>query len=166
MAQIDKRGRPDPAAPARSGWGALDEETRSLPGDPEAPGAQDAHTAPGFNMRWFGVSPETAADWRVRMEMPALGLWLIVSCFWRGLAPWIVMGALLIGWALFTRVPFKQYRRGAQTWIYAGFGLGQILFALAAFQPMPALWPVVGPAWVALIAAWGVTELRGFFGSR
>src|SRR5262249_36135380 len=141
-------GSSPPAKPAAlpSTWANLDADFRdNRPPPPEAPTQLPAS---GFSWRFFKAGDEPPSDVRVRLEFPALVVWVLISCFWQGFLPWLILGCAMIAYALGTRWAFQQYNLGAQTWVYCAMGVGQILLSFSFLADLGPFWPFIGLYWL------------------
>src|SRR5512143_2327851 len=68
---------------------------------------------------------------RIRLEMPVLMSWLILSGLWQGLGPWLVLGGALTLFSFFIRPACREYRLTGQAGLYRAMGLGQMATSLA-----------------------------------
>ena len=143
---------------------ALDEEFF----DSQTPPQEQHSQLPtyGFSGRFWKVDLEQPSDPRVRLERPALFVWLVVSCFWQGFMPWLLLGLALIAYALLARGAFRQYGLGARTWVYSALGLGQIMLAFSYIANLGSLWPFIGLYWLATLLTWIILETRDVLGSH
>jgi hypothetical protein len=145
-------------------WAALDADYGDI--RPPPPEIQTQLPTSGFSWRFYSVAPEPPADVRVRLELPALVLWVMISGFWQGLVPWLIMGGALVAYSLGARLAFRQYNLGAQTWVYCAMGLGQIFLSFSYVMSLGPLWPFIGMYWLGVIIAWATVELRSLFRRR
>jgi hypothetical protein len=97
----------------------------------------------------------------VRIAMPLLLLWVMLSGFLHGVVPWLILGFLLAVYAVAVRVRFRRYGLAARGWALAGVGLGEMLLGGALALNLSLVWSLVGLYWVLLVGGWIVMELRG-----
>ena len=153
-----------PTAPPTSTWANLDADFQD--NRPPPPQAQTQLPTVGFSGRFFKVTPEPPSDLRVRLEFPALIVWVLLSSFWQGFLPWVILGCAMIAYSLGTRLAFRQYNMGAQTWVYCAMGVGQILLSFSYIADLGPFWPFIGLYWLGVGVAWLVVELRSHFRKR
>lgn len=97
---------------------------------------------------------------RLKLELPMLWAWIMVSCFFPAPWAWIGWGTGLIAFNCWMRPAYAQRRL---TWlfkIYCAAGIGQILAGLTRVFNFTALQPLLGFYALAVLLAWIVLELR------
>lgn len=139
-------------------WAPLDDEHSD--NGSSAPDYPGQISSTGVVGRFWKVDLEQPSDMRVRIERPVLFFWLLISCFWQGFIPWVVMGLALITYALVARPAFRQYSLTLQPWVYCGMGLGQIMVACNFITNLGPFWPFIGVYWLAVLLTWLTIEFR------
>jgi hypothetical protein len=131
-----------------SSWEAIDAADRSAGGQ----GWVDL-------VRAYRPMPEPPRG-RIRLEMPVLMAWLILSGLWPGLWSWLGLGAALVAFSLFIRGACREYHLPGQAGLYRALGLGQMATSLSFAVDFGPLWPLVGLYWAGVVLAWLVLEFR------
>src|SRR6476659_4765622 len=96
-----------PNLPTLGNWSALDADYGDdAPAGPEHP---NQNSRAGLVGNYWNVDLNPPSEIHLRLERPVLFLWLLISGFWQGFVPWMIMALALITYAVTAYPAFRRY---------------------------------------------------------
>jgi hypothetical protein len=87
-------------------------------------------------------------------------LWILLTGFFIGFVPWVLLGLGVVIFSLVMRKPYREARLRGQAGVYRALGIGQILLGISFVYDYGPLWPLVGAFCAGAVLAWLVIEVR------
>jgi hypothetical protein len=100
---------------------------------------------------------------RGRLELPVIGVWLLLTCFSQTAWMWGALGAFMIGFSVFMRRPFELEKLEGQAAVYRAIGVAQVLGALSSIISFGPFVPLFGAYAVSVLLAWIFVEARQLY---
>jgi hypothetical protein len=98
-------------------------------------------------------------DERLRLELPMLWGWILLSCFFHSGWQWLLLGGGLIAFNVWLRPAYEQRKLGWLFRVYVGAGLAQVVAGIGQFVDLGPFRAVLGFYTLGLVIVWMVLEL-------